>query len=130
MQLEIFMLQGFFTNSGGNYYVAKWNGSAWSELGGLNALAANGFINSVFSDAAGNIYAGGNFTNSSFNNYVAEYNSGTGINPVILNNSLSIFPNPTNGNFTITFPDVVKNVSIEIDNVLGERIFRNLFIPL
>ena len=29
---------GYFTNASGKYYVAKWNGSAWSELGGTNAL--------------------------------------------------------------------------------------------
>src|ERR1041384_5169419 len=47
---------------------------SWSELGGLNGLAANAFINSVCSDASGNIYAAGYFTNSSGNWYVAKYN--------------------------------------------------------
>jgi hypothetical protein len=114
---------GFFTNPSGNHYVAKWNGTAWSELGGLNGLAANGLINSVYCDKAGNIYAGGSFTNSSFNNYLAEYASSTGINPVTPTEPPNIFPNPTTGNFTITFPDIVYNVSVVIENVLGERIF-------
>jgi len=64
---------GWFTNSSGKYYVAKWNGNNWSELGG-NALAANDGINSICSDAAGNIYAAGWFTNSSGNCYVAKWN--------------------------------------------------------
>src|ERR1041384_2103543 len=47
---------------------------SWSELGGLNGLSANNPINSVCSDASGNIYAAGWFTNSSGNWYVAKYN--------------------------------------------------------
>src|SRR5437763_1666298 len=47
---------------------------SWSELGGLNGLAANDWINSVCSDASGNIYAAGWFSNSSGNRYVAKYN--------------------------------------------------------
>ena len=65
---------GRFTNSSGNSYVAKYNGSSWSELGGLNGLAANFWILSICSDASGNIYAAGYFTNSSGNWYVAKYN--------------------------------------------------------
>jgi len=65
--------------SGGNpsrigyHYVAKYDGKSWSELGGKDALGANSWINSVYSDAAGNIYAAGWFTNSSGNNYVAKF---------------------------------------------------------
>ena len=46
-----------------HYYVAEYNGTSWSELGGLNALSANNFINSVNADLIGNIYAAGDFTN-------------------------------------------------------------------
>src|SRR6185295_12685799 len=35
---------GQFTNSSGKKYVAKYNGSSWSELGGLNGLAPNNWI--------------------------------------------------------------------------------------
>src|SRR5438309_1835663 len=31
---------GFISNSSGKQYVAKYNGSVWSGLGGLNTLAA------------------------------------------------------------------------------------------
>jgi hypothetical protein len=64
---------GIFTNSSGKQYVAKYNGSSWSELGGLNGLSANSNIWSVCSDASGNIYAAGGFTNSSGYYYVAQY---------------------------------------------------------
>ncbi len=64
---------GNFTNGSGNCYVAKFNGSSWSELGGTNALSANGRINSVCCDVNGNVYAVGNFVNGSSQNYVARY---------------------------------------------------------
>jgi len=56
---------GYFTNSSNKYYVAKWNGSAWSELGtGINALNANGPIMQMTWDRSGNLYAGGYFTDT------------------------------------------------------------------
>lgn len=71
---------GWFTNGGiypnGHRYVAKYNGSTWSELGGTNALAANSYIWSICSDIAGNIYAAGTFWNNSGYAYVAKYNTG------------------------------------------------------
>ena len=70
---------GSFTNrvshgNGNNCYVAKWNGSSWSELGGTNTSTFNSYINSVTSDASGNIYVAGNFTNAIGKYYVAEWN--------------------------------------------------------
>jgi hypothetical protein len=95
----------------------------WKEMGGLDGLAATGRIFSICSDASGNVYAGGAFTNSNFHYYIAEYNSGTGIHPLASNFNVNIFPNPTNGNFTVSFPEKVNNASVEIDNVSGERVF-------
>jgi len=61
---------GFF-NNGSGCYVAKYNGTYWSDLGSLNA---NDIINSLCSDDSGNVYAAGYFTNSSGKYYVAKYN--------------------------------------------------------
>jgi hypothetical protein len=65
---------GEFTNASSNYYVAKWNGSAWSELGGANALGADSLIYAVITDASGNVYTGGMFVNTGGKHYVAEWN--------------------------------------------------------
>ncbi len=64
---------GNFKNISGKYYVAKWNGASWSELGGLNGLAADHFIKTICSDASGNIYAGGFFWNGTGRPYVAKW---------------------------------------------------------
>ena len=70
------MLRGFFTDGDGNWYVAKWNGSAWSELGGTNSSPFNFVIFSITTDVNGNVYAAGG-TNSNNYFYVAKWN-GTG----------------------------------------------------
>lgn len=49
---------GAFKNDAGAIYVAKWNGSTWTELEGLSSLMP-GYIFSLLSDNVGNIYAGG-----------------------------------------------------------------------
>ena len=49
------------------------NTKTWKEVGGLDALAANGNILTICSDTSGNIYAGGDFYNSSTNQYVAKW---------------------------------------------------------
>ncbi len=68
---------GGIRNLSDNSFVAKWNGSHWSELGGLNSFPSNGMINSICSDAQGNIYAAGTFKNINGNQYVAKWD-GTG----------------------------------------------------
>ncbi len=78
---------GWLRNSNGNYYIAKYDGTSWSELGGSNSLKANGFINSIYSDKAGNIYVGGSFKNSNGNYYIAKYD-GTSWTELGGNNSL------------------------------------------
>ena len=61
---------GAFTDSTtyhvGSCYVAKWDGTSWTELGGkgINGLHANAGINTIAADNNGNIYAGGRFTDS------------------------------------------------------------------
>jgi hypothetical protein len=76
---------------------------SWSELGGQNGLATNYTINSVCSDASGNIYAGGYFTNSSGNKYVAKYNGSSwselgGLNGLAANHWIHSVCNKASGN--------------------------------
>jgi hypothetical protein len=69
---------GAFTDSAGYRYVAKWNGTVWSELGkDSNSLNANGTINAMIIDTAGNIYVGGTFTDTNGYYYIAKWNGTT-----------------------------------------------------
>ena len=64
---------GGFKNSSGFYYVAKWNGTAWTDIG----MQANNYIRKLVSDPIGNIYAIGDFTDASNNYYIAKWNGST-----------------------------------------------------
>lgn len=61
---------GKFIGSHNRRYVAKWNGSTWTELKGLNA---NGYVWSVVADSVGNVYAAGNFFTGNLHYYVARW---------------------------------------------------------
>jgi hypothetical protein len=69
---------GSFYDSYERYYVSKWNGQTWNELGtGVFILNANSPITAVAVDNSGNVYAGGQFTTgygSNYYRYVAHWN--------------------------------------------------------
>ncbi len=66
---------GEFTNANNKFFVAKYNGTAWSELGaGGNELNADARIRTIAADAQGNIYAAGDFNNANNKKYVAKWN--------------------------------------------------------
>jgi len=66
---------GAFTNGSGSYYVAKWNGSVWSELGtGANGLNVANPILAMTIDNQGNVYVAGEFREISGSQYVAKWN--------------------------------------------------------
>ena len=65
---------GGFTDTSGYYYVAKWNGSAWSEL--LSGTASDSLVRyagmtSLAVDDSGNVYAA---TGNYLNYYIAKWN--------------------------------------------------------
>lgn len=69
---------GGFTNASNNRFVAKWNGTIWTELGsGSSSLNANNTILTLATGAAGNVYAAGGFINTSGYTYVARWNGNT-----------------------------------------------------
>ena len=69
-------VSGWFTDNNSQTYVARWDGTQWGELGtGIYALnPVGGYVNSLDTDAAGNIYAGGAFTNGNGNYFVSKWN--------------------------------------------------------
>jgi len=114
---------GYFTNgptnSSGTYYVAKWDGTTWNNLGNLNA---NGSILSITIDAAENIYVGGWFQDSNQTRYIAKYSQSSGTTVISTPTSLTTlnaYPNPTNSSFTIITPEAGQ---ITVYNTLGETV--------
>lgn len=98
---------GTYTNGVGKTFVAKWNGSTWTEIGGVNNSKFNGYINTIAIDSLGNIYIAGEFTNANGMHYVAKWN-GTSWNEVggngksTFNNSINKLITDNNGNIYIT----------------------------
>jgi len=75
---------GYFENSSGNTYVAKWNGTVWSELGGSNSLTALGNFKSnasieynivqIVTDNSGNLYVGGDLSDVNGIQFISKWN--------------------------------------------------------
>jgi hypothetical protein len=69
---------GYFTNSSGKNYVAKWDGTVWSEVGtGANSLGANSTVWDLEIDNSNNIYVSGYFTDNQGFRYAAKWNGTT-----------------------------------------------------
>lgn len=70
---------GNFTNVAGIAeadYVAKWDGTAWSALGGAGNGALGSMVSAIAFDASNNLYAGGAFTDAAGNanaDYIAKW---------------------------------------------------------
>lgn len=77
---------GAFKNNQNQYYVAKWDGNSFSELGtGANALNPNGEIKCLAVDNAGNVYAAGFFTSAPNKYNVMKWNGSSWSEVGVLN---------------------------------------------
>jgi|GEM_PF-771329 len=97
---NVYAVGGFYSDTSySSGYVAKWDGTSWSEVGtGANALHANSNMDDIIVDTAGNIYVAGAFSDGPFihdsgigntgNLYVAKWDGtswselGSGVMPV------------------------------------------------
>ncbi|HTB05621.1 MAG TPA: T9SS type A sorting domain-containing protein, partial [Bacteroidia bacterium] len=123
---------GQFTTAGGSpaKHIASWNGTTWATVG-------TGFNNTVLALAVYNttLYAGGTFDSagSAVVNHIASLSVPTAINSVAADNSVNVYPNPSNGNFSVELG--IKNYElgtkdkIEIYNVLGVQVLPTFVIP-
>jgi len=117
-------------------YIAAYNGG-WYIIGQLNATVY-ALTCSPFSTGNENNYVGGVFDScygSEYRdtlrlNYVAQLQLGFpgGINEVSpSNNDVTVYPNPSNGIFTIEQSAEKQSGVIEVYNVLGEKVFKSSF---
>ncbi len=67
---------GDFSNANSYHFVAKWDGTAWSELGGTNSLGQIDYwqiILALTCDRTGNVYVGGELRTTSLKRYVKKF---------------------------------------------------------
>jgi hypothetical protein len=84
---------------GENYnYIAEWNGTNWSNLD----LALDNYVNKLFV-FNNELYAGGGFTYAGVipANHVVKLAGAIGIKENFINNMIHIYPDPSDGKFTI-----------------------------
>ncbi|WP_169815735.1 T9SS type A sorting domain-containing protein [Pseudotamlana agarivorans] len=96
---------GYLVNGSFNNFVAKYDGTNWSELGGVNSLSESGYIYTLNIDNNNNIYIGGSFGNSSGNKYIANYNGNTW--------------NELSGDNSLMANDIIQDMVITNDNKLA-----------
>lgn len=109
------------------YYIAAWDGTTWSYIGGIQGY--NGFdypVNTV-SAYSGCLYAGGRIASANdfpqvVNlNHVSSFCGIIGIEEYSMKNRINISPNPSTDRFTFT--GLIESNSIEICDVTGRRVY-------
>ncbi|MDB5282321.1 MAG: hypothetical protein JWO06_1396 [Bacteroidota bacterium] len=108
---------GGFIDDNFKEYVARWNGSSWSELGNL---AADNFINSIVIYGS-NVYAGGEFENASSFPYVAEYINGASGVANIKTTSFRVYPNPSHNQCNIAF-ETATTATVTLSDITGKSL--------
>jgi len=104
----------------------KWNGSSWlpiipspSTIECLNVFQGSLYVAGGFTEIGGIRYSG-----------LAKYTDTTLVSEEIISaeNVFNIYPNPTNGNITLSLPQQLNgNAEIMIYNSAGELVYRNSF---
>ncbi len=105
-------------------HIAEWNGTNWVEVGG----GADDLVVSFYAKDS-NLYIGGYFThvgNGIPANAIARWGpSHVGVDDISASSTtiqLEIYPNPSNGEFTIESTSKIE--SIKVFNILGETIYQ------
>jgi hypothetical protein len=72
-------------------------------------------------DALGNMYIA-----DQANSVIRRVTMPTGINEIKKNETVSIFPNPSNGSFNLSLSNVNNKCGVEIYNMVGEKIYTEI----
>ena len=107
---------GEFKDGNSKYYISKWNGTSWSELGtGSNSLNANAYIHNIVTDPSGYIYATGAFTDGAGYRYVAKWDGnswselGTAGNALLANSPIVALTTDLSGYVYVGYADTATN---------------------
>lgn len=100
----------------GNEFVAKWNGTVWTNFGNLSA---NNFISALTAYGT-HIYAAGGFRDANLDPYVATISGSTGISSATTA-SFKLSPNPVSGAFTLSFGEPTT-ANISLADITGQTL--------
>jgi hypothetical protein len=138
---------GVFNLTVGGVFISKLDSSGnfvWAKATGATGYDRGQSIALNFS---GNVYATGFFTGLTITfNSITLTNSGsswsdvfiakidtmtTGIESLESNNGISVYPNPSNGKFTVEMDGKLKQAEFDISiyNVLGEKVYSTIVNP-
>ena len=121
----------------GDFFIAKFDASGnvlWAKsAGGSNKE----YGYSVSADASGNVYVTGSFGSASItidsialsnlgsaDIFIAKFSgTSTGLNEIISNNELKIYPNPTKVKFTVNLKLKIYNLKLTVVDVFGKEVY-------
>jgi hypothetical protein len=106
------------SGGGGGYYVAKWNGQAWSIFG---AQLFNDDMYALAIDQYDNLYTTGFFTNGYGNHYVDKYGYNSAGIQQPNESRFNLYPNPVKDYFTIK-TDANLAAMLQLTDVSGRII--------
>lgn len=85
---------------------------------------------SIVVDSGGFVFTSRTLDETSGQAIITDICSFVGIDPVqSTQNSFIVFPNPSSGEFTITFNQPVSNSTLRIFNTIGEQVYSEKIIP-
>jgi hypothetical protein len=117
---------GYFDSAEGKPagYIASWDGANWNPIGiGLSSGHYGVWCLGVYDST---LYAGGDFTKSGSvtDSNIAMWSGPLGMNIIdMCKPNVKVYPNPSDGKFTIESSVVSGKSLVEIYNVLGEKIY-------
>jgi len=106
----------------------SWNGSSWTSIyTGIPGQPCSFISHGIFAIAkyGADIYLGGSFWQicNEPGNYIIYAPQNVGVNEITQQSSVTVYPNPSSGIFTVTSEKEIT--AIEIYNMLGEKIYKS-----
>ena len=109
---------GTISTIAGNYI----KGAGYSGDNGLATAAQLHYPNAVTLDKQGNLYISDGF------NYVVRKVSGVTTltqAQLTMREEATVYPNPSNGSFTLSISNVTEKCNVQIYNIIGEKIYHS-----